>query len=74
MVVTNPNIVIAQSNIAQKVRLMRHVKACTTIRYPLLTYEITTFLIMCVIVSTKHALRKTTHSLTAVVLALRTSA
>ena len=53
---------------------MRHVKKCTTIRYTLLTYVTTTFLVMRVIVTTKHALRKTTHSITAVVLAYRTSA
>ena len=53
---------------------MRYVKGCTTIRYPLLTYVFTTFLNMRVIANTKHALRKTTHSLTAVVPALRTSA
>ena len=53
---------------------MRHVKGCTTIRYPLIAYVITTFLITRVIVNTKHALRKKTHSLTVVVLALRTSA
>ena len=53
---------------------MRHVKECITIGNLLLTHVITTFLIARVIVSAKHALRKTMQSLTAVVQALRTSA
>ena len=46
---------------------------CTAVRYTILTHVFKLFLYTRVIIRTKHARRKTSHSVTAVVLALYTS-
>ena len=53
---------------------MSDIKGCTTVRYPLPTHVFTTVRIIRAIIRTKHVIRKTRHSLTAVVLVLCTSA
>ena len=69
MVVTDPSLVVAHCNVAQKVNCMSDMKGCTTVRYPLITHVFATFLIARAIIRTKYVLCKTTHSLTGVVLA-----